>query len=160
MELWEVTSLTAISVKVSSQSSYKKVSGGGIASEYSKILAEKIANVHADVKKMDAVREQLEEISNMHAELTGEVKIDEDSGNANLTGGTSGNISSIETIRRFMPDGTIMLTTYKDGKIAERLKLKPHMIVAPDYTAPPKPDGTVATELKPTNNFYPAMLMI
>ena len=159
MELWEVTSLTAISVKVSSQSSYKKVSGG-VESEYAKILAEKISTVKADVKKMDAVREQLEEISNMHAELTGEVKIDEDSGNANRKSGTTKNISSVETIRRFMPDGTIMLTTYKDGKIAERLKLKPHMISVPDYTAPPKADGTVATKLKPTNNFYPAMLMI
>ena len=53
-----------------------------------------------------------------------------------------------------------MLTTYEDGRIVEQVKHKPHMTVVPDYTAPPKPDGSVATELKPTQNFDLAMLLM
>ena len=131
------------------------------ASEYSKILAEKISNARADMKAMDAVQKELDFIRDMHEDLTGEVKIDEDSGNANRDENFSApTMKQVETVKRFLPDGSILLTTYEDGHITERTKLKPHMIVAPDYSAPPKPDGSVATELKPTNNFYQAFLMI
>lgn len=159
MELWEITKLAASTGRNAAQSSYKGTTGGGIASEYSKILAEKIANVKADVQEMAAVQEQLDEISELHAELTGEVKQDEDSGNANSDGGSWSNIPNVETIKRFLPDGSIMLTTYKDGRIVEQVKQKPHMTVVPDYTAPPKPDGSVATELKPTRSLELEMLL-
>lgn len=159
MELWEITKLAASTGRNAAQSSYKGTTGG-ITSEYSKILAEKIANIKADVQEMAAVQEQLDEISELHADLTGEVKQDEDSGNANSDGGSWSNIPNVETIKRFLPDGSIMLTTYEDGRIVEQVKQKPHMTVVPDYTAPPKPDGSVATELKPTQNFDLAMLLM
>lgn len=137
-----------------------KASSKSIASEYSRILAEKMSNVKADVKKMEEVQAQLDEIRDLQEELTGEVKLDEDSGNANRDGGAVTKTVEVETIKRFMPDGSIMVTTYEDGKITEQVRHKPHMIVAPDYTAPPKPDGSPATELKPYQNFDLEMLLM
>lgn len=65
-----------------------------------------------------------------------------------------------ETVKRFMPDGSIMLTTYEGSRIVGQIKRKPHMAVVPDYTAPPNPDGSVATELKPTHSLDWEMLMM
>ena len=36
------------------------------------------------------------------------------------------------TTKRFMPDGTIIVTTKKDGKIVEQNKKKPHLVPVPD----------------------------
>ena len=38
----------------------------------------------------------------------------------------------IITTKRFMPDGTILITTKKDGKIVEQHKKKPHLVPVPD----------------------------
>lgn len=160
MELWELPiSATKFSVTASQTTGKSRVQS--VASEYSRILAEKISNIKADVEQMEIVREQLDDISDMHEELTGEVKLDEDSGNANRDSG-SGSTKKIaqETVKRFMPDGSIMVTTYEGSKIVEQVRHKPHMVVAPDYTAPPKPDGSVATELKPVQNFDLEMLLM
>lgn len=156
MDIREISVNVKISATVTKTSHVKN----SAASDYSKILAEKISNARADMKAMDAVQQELDFISDMHEELTGTVKIDEDSGNANRKANSAPTMKQVETVKRFLPDGSILLTTYEDGHITERTKLKPHMIVAPDYSAPPKPDGSVATELKPTNNFYQAFLMI
>lgn len=156
MEIWKVTKLAAGTK--AAQSSYRNKTSGTV-SEYSKILAEKIANVKTDLREMEMVQEQLDEIRDLHEELTGEVKRDEDSGNANREGGRA-NISNVERIKRFLPDGSIMVTTYEDGKITGQIKHKPHMTVVPDYTAPPKDDGTVATKLKPSQSFDLAMLLM
>ena len=158
MEIWEITKYAAGTTGNAAQSSYR--STASVASEYSKILAEKISNIKADVEAMETVREQLDEISDMHAELTGEVKIDEDSGNANRDSGTSPTITEQETIKRLLPDGSVMITTYEGARIVEQIKRKPHMTVVPDYTAPPKPDGSPATELKPTHSLEWEMLLM
>ena len=49
-----------------------------------------------------------------------------------------------EIIRRLMPDGSVMITEYNDGKIVSRYRKKPHMIAVPDENAPIKTakDGT------------------
>ena len=157
MGIWEVNT---VSVTVS-KTSYKNSSSSGIASEYSKILAEKMANVKNDVKQMEIIQDQLDEIRELHEELTGDIKVDEDSGNANRdAGGSSVKTVEIETIKRFMPDGSIMVTTYENGKITEQVRHKPHMMVVPDYTAPPKPDGSPQTELKPYQNLDLEMLLM
>ena len=158
MGIWEITNPVASFSKDASQSSYKRTST--VASEYSKILAEKIANIKTDVRAMEAVKEQLDEISELHEELTGEVKVNEDSGNANRDEGNTSTITCVEKIKRFLPDGSVMITTYEDGKLTDRLTLKPHMTVVPDYTAPPEPDGSVATELKPTRSLELQMLLM
>ena len=156
MGIWEVNNISA-AVK---SKSYNSVSTNNVASEYSKILAEKIANVKADVQAMQAVQEQLDEITDLQEELTGEIKIDEDSGNANRTDNAVTETVEIETVKRFMPDGSIMVTTYENGKVTEQVRHKPHMMVIPDYTAPPKPDGSPSTELKPYQNLDLEMLLM
>ena len=139
---------------------YKANSSKSVASEYSKILAAKISNVKADVRAMEAIQEQLNEIRDLQEELTGEVKLDEDSGNANRTDNAVTKAVEIETVKRFMPDGSIMVTTYENGKVTEQVRHKPHMTVVPDYTAPPKPDGSPSTELKPYQNLDLEMLLM
>lgn len=159
MEIWEVTKFSATLTKSALKSSHG--AGQNVASEYSQILAEKISNVRADVEAMAEVREQLDEICAMHEELTGDVKVDEDSGNANRDDDAAlQRFMQTETIKRFLPDGTIMITTYEGSRIVEQVKHKPHMVSVPDYTAPPNPDGTVATKLEPRQSLDLAMLLM
>ena len=138
---WQVTKLAADAR--AAQCSYKGNSTD-TTSSYSKILAEKISNIDADVKQMEETQAQLDEIEQLQKDLTG--------------GGNS-IIPCVETVKRFMPDGSIMVTTYTDGEITSRVRHKPHMTVVADYTAPPKPDGTPATKLEATQNFDLALLL-
>ena len=140
MGIWEINSSPLLDV---SNPTYK-ANAKGVASEYSKILAEKIANVKADLEQMEEVQEQLDEIDELQEELTGNA---------------STQMVVVETIKRFMPDGSIMVTTYEDGKVTEQVRHKPPMMVVPDYTKPPTPDGSPATELKPYQNFDLMMLL-
>ena len=141
MGIWEVQNSSLLDVNGSTYKAKSK----GVASEYSKILAEKISTAKADLEQMEAVQEQLDEIDELHEELTGN---------------SGSQMVEVETIKRFMPDGSIMVTTYENGKITEQVRHKPHMIAAPDYTAPPKPDGSPAIELKPYQNFDLEMLLM
>lgn len=141
MANWEVTKLAADAL--AAQYSYKGDSTNTTES-YSKILAEKLSNVEADVKQMEETQAQLDEIEQLQAELTGSSSI----------------IPCVETVKRFMPDGSIMVTTYTDGEITSRVRHKPHMVSVPDYTAPPKADGTVATKLEATQSFDLALLLM
>ena len=156
MGIWEISG--SVPDMVGSPSC--KVSSKSVSSEYSKILAEKISKAKIDIRQMEAVQEQLDEIRDLHEELTGEIKVDEDSGNANRDSNPVIKTVEVETIKRFMPDGSIMVTTYEDGKITEQVRHKPHIMVVPDYTAPPKPDGSVDTELKPYQNLDLEMLLM
>ncbi len=131
MEIWEVTNSAAGVGKNSAQSSYK--AAGGVSSEYAKILAQKISDVESDVKEMEEVQEQLDEIDELQEELAGNVNT----------------FLSVEKVRRFMPDGSILVTTYTDGKVTEQFRKKPHMVPVPDYSAPPKVDGSPETKLEP-----------
>ena len=83
---------------------YKANSSKSVASEYSKILAAKISNVKADVQAMEAIQEQLNEIRDLQEELTGEVKLDEDSGNANRTDNAVTEAVEIETVKLTKPE--------------------------------------------------------
>lgn len=158
MEIWEITNSAATLSKSASHSSYK--SGSSIVSEYSQILAAKISSVREDVQAMQAVREKLDEICELQEEITGDVKVDEDSGNANRDDDSAPIIKPTETIRRFLPDGTISITTYQGSKIVEQVRHKPHMVSVPDYTAPPNPDGTTATKLEARQSLDLAMLLM
>ena len=141
MGIWEVQNSSLLDVNGSTYKAKSK----GVASEYSKILAEKISTAKADLEQMEAVQEQLDEIDELHEELTGN---------------SGSQMVEVETIKRFMPDGSIMVTTYEDGKITEQVRHKPPMMVVPDYTAPPTPDGSPAIELKPYQNFDLEMLLM
>lgn len=142
MGIWEIQA-TSLDINVTTST---KANTKGVAGEYSKILAEKVSNIKADVEAMEAVQDRLDEIEEMQAELTGN--------------GSAIKTVEIETVKRFMPDGSIMVTTYENGKISEQVRHKPHMMAVPDYTAPPKPDGSPATELKPYQNLDLEMLLM
>ena len=47
----------------------------------------------------------------------------------------SSSIPAIVKTRRFMPDGSIVITTKKDGKVVDRTTKKPHLVPVPDPTA-------------------------
>jgi len=156
MDIREITNLAEDFV-----TSTRRNKSGGTTSAYSKILAEKLANVKTDVKKMNAVQEQLDEIRDLQEEITGEIKRDEDSGNANrkdFKGATTA--KTVETIKRFMPDGSILITTYEGSTITEQVKQKPHLTTVPDYFAPPNPDGSVATKTERTQRLDLAALLM
>ena len=123
-------------------------SKSSVVSEYSAILAEKLANVKADLEEMNTVREQLEEIRELHEELTGQIKVDEDSGNANRESSNANSAGASETIKRFMPDGSIMITTYRDGSVVQQVKQRPHLIPVPDYSAPPTASGETPVKME------------
>ena len=154
MDIREVTNSAAIG---KSQASYKK--SRSVALDYAQILADRIANVETDMRKMNSVREQLDEIADLQESITGEVKVDEDSGNANRQQSASTNTQTVETIKRFMPDGSILITTYEGSAIVEQVKQKPHFQVVADYSAPPNPDGSVATKTERTQRLDLAALL-
>ena len=43
--------------------------------------------------------------------------------------------SNIVKTKKFMPDGSIVITTRKDGKVVDRTTKKPHLVPVPDPTA-------------------------
>lgn len=44
-------------------------------------------------------------------------------------------ISNIVKTKKIMPDGSIVITTRKDGKVVDRTTKKPHLVPVPDPTA-------------------------
>ena len=65
----------------------------------------------------------------------------------------------IETVKRFRPDGTITITTYEDGDYAGQIKIKPHMVPTPDFSAPPHPDGSPQMKFEPRFNLLELLMM-
>lgn len=93
-----------------------------VSSDYAKILSEKISAINeqfADIKK-------------------------------NLEEQTKNSYGSkdIKTIKRFMPDGSLMITTYEDGKLASQIKKRPHLVPVADYSAPPTASGKPAIKME------------
>ncbi len=91
-----------------------------VSSDYSQILSEKISEID-------------EQFENMKKNFESQHK---------------NSAKSIETIKRFMPDGSIMITTYEDGKISSRIKKRPHLVPTPDYSAPPTASGEPAIKMQ------------
>lgn len=50
-------------------------------------------------------------------------------------------ITNTETIRKYMPDGSILVITTKNGKVTEQYRQKPKMIEVPDLVQPARPEG-------------------
>ncbi len=75
---------------------------------------------------------------------------------AQMSGGVSSVADSqstaaktIETIKHFKPDGSIVITTYEDGKITDRTRIKPHLVPVPDFDAPLTPEGKLDIKYVP-----------
>ena len=129
MKIWELgsTQLPLTAPKGSSQDAAD--------SAYAKILAEKIADARTEMEQMDAVRDQLDEIARLQAELTGK------------SSGTSKS-KEVSIIKRFKPDGSILFLTVQDGKIVQAVKKKPHLVAVADPSAPLTPSGQTAIKFE------------
>ena len=60
--------------------------------------------------------------------------------------------ASTETIKRFMPDGSILITTYDGSSIVQEIKLRPHLVPVADYSAPPTSSGEPAIKFVAKQN--------
>lgn len=65
----------------------------------------------------------------------------------------SSSIPTIVKTRRFMPDGSIVVTTRKDGKVVDRTTKKPRLVPVPDPTA----EGGVRME--PRQDIFALLMM-
>ena len=118
--------------------SKKQSSADGVKGEYAKLLQQKLSTLKEDLEEMEQRREELDELRQQREELTGRSEADE---NGNIsTQGTK------ETLKRFLPDGTILVTTTENGKVVEQFKKKPHLVSVPNLSAPKPEDGGTASE--------------
>jgi len=79
---------------------------------FSSILQEKRDSLKETLEEMEEKRQELEELEAMRR------------------------MPEVEIIRRIMPDGSIMVTEYRDGEVASRYRKTPHMVEMPDPNAP------------------------
>ena len=131
-----IASMAQLNFQTDSNSNSALSNVAQVSSDYAKILAEKISEVEAAMKEaQDNAEKQQQNFSESS---------------------TSG--KSVETIKRLMPDGSIMITTYEDGEISSQVKKRPHLVPMPDYSAPPDASGKVATKM--TQQFSAADLLM
>lgn len=140
MSAWNITAspdliqaMAKISENSNSKNSFAANNSAGFSSDYAKILSQKLAQVDQEFE--DSVQNLSEQ------DLT-----------------AVNNMPVIETIKRFRPDGSITITTYKDGKIDSSTKIKPHLVPVPDFSAPPTPEGD--TDIKFVQRFTLAELLM
>lgn len=133
MGLWDINTASADLIKTASNLNSKNnnrfaaSNSAGFSSDYAKILSQQITKLEQDAQAAS------EDISSQAQD--------------SLSASTE--MEVIETVKRFRPDGSIMITTYKDGKIDSTTKIKPHLVPMPDYTAPPTPEGQTDVKLVP-----------
>lgn len=150
MGIWNIDAATdlissmAQSTFITDTNAANNLAAGNMAdsSEYSRILAEKIAEVDSEMNNtQNNTANQQENTS---------------SGSAGSSDDKS--TTAIETLRRIMPDGSLKIVTYEDGKIVSQLKIRPQLVMTPNYSLPPDPTGDL--QLKPEQKLsLAAMLM-
>lgn len=129
MGLWDINNVSADLIRNLAEQNGKGKNGfsttnsTGFSSDYAKILSQQIAQLEQDVQAAT---------ENNSDELNVETKME-----------------VIETVKRFRPDGSIMITTYKDGKLDSTTKIKPHLVAVPNYDAPPTPEGDPEVKMEP-----------
>lgn len=140
MSAWNITASTdlikamaKLSETSNNKNSFAVNNSAGFSSDYAKILSQELAQVDQEFK--DSVQNVSEQ------DLT-----------------VANTMPVIETVTRFRPDGSVTITTYKDGKIDSTTKIKPHLVPVPDYSAPPTPEGE--TDIKYVQRFSLAELLM
>lgn len=137
MSVWNINYGTDL-ISSKAQSVYKNDSGNiaqsaeKVSSSYAQILEERISEVDQQFEDM---RENLENQQQANA------------------------MKSTYTKKRFMPDGSLMITTYEDGKITSQIKKLPHLVATPDYSAPPTADGKPAMKMESQLNLLDLLMM-
>ena len=94
-------------VKAASEASKKTVN---TPEEFQSILWEKIGSIRDTLEEMRAQREAINTVK------------------------AEGMVT--EVVRRYMPDGSIMITQYVGGKIKDRYRKPPHLELVPDPNSP------------------------
>lgn len=134
MGVWNINAATdlissmAQSTLITDSNSVNNLAAGNVtddSSDYARILAEKIAEVNGgnnDQQNNSATQQE----------------------NKSSTGESSESMPAIETLRRIMPDGSLRIVTYQDGEIVDQLRIRPHLVMEPDYSAPPDSNGDAA----------------
>jgi len=139
MELWQITSNSKLQSEMQLSREKTSNSSNSIKSDYAKILAGKIASAREDMEQMSKIQEEIDENKKLQEELTGKIK-EEDSKNSSY--------ESTETIKRFMPDGSIMFMKIKGGEVVEIFEKKPHLVAVPDPSAPQTASGNEKITMK------------
>ena len=131
----DVTSIQGFGAQ--NTSSKKTTASGGVKGEYAQILQQKLSTLKEDLEEMEARREELDELKKEREELVG--KSDGESSSPEVT----------ETLQHFLPDGTILVTTTKDGEVVEQFRKKPHLVPVENPSAPkPEEGGTHSEQVK------------
>ena len=91
------------------------------------------------MERMSKIQEELDENRKLQEELTGKSQ-EEDT--------NSSSYDSTETIKRFMPDGSILFMKVKGGEIVEQFEKKPHFVAVADPSAPQSSTGSNAVSMK------------
>ena len=119
------------------QEAKKRSSSDGVKGAYAQLLQQKLDTLKEDLEQMEQRRQELDELKKAQEELTGK------------SDGEGSSMEMTETLQRFLPDGTILVTTTKDGEVVEQFKKKPHLVPVPDPAAPkPEEGGTVSEQVK------------
>lgn len=121
----ENLSASANSIASKESQSAVNIAASSPALSFKELIVDKLSSIEETTQQMQELRSQLQALKN-------DQKI-------------------TEIIRRLMPDGSIMITEYSDGKIVSRYRKKPHMIAVPDETVPAKlaEDGTKLMSQQP-----------
>ena len=138
MGAWNVDLITNVAqaaISKSQSKSFASNNSAGFSSDYAKILSQKMAQVD------ESFQSAIETLANQS-----QVSINTNS------------MPVIETIKRFRPDGSITITTYKDGQIDSTTKIKPHLVPMPDYSVPETPEGQ--PDIKLVERFTVAELLM
>ena len=116
----KVDAMLAVGTGKSTAKASKKES---VAEDFKNLLNERIDSLDETTKKMDKIKKELKQLKEQR-EVT-------------------------EIIRRIMPDGSIQVTKYVEGKIESRYTQSPRMHWELDYASVPKlsePDSTLSPE--------------
>ena len=127
--------LTAIQGFGALQQETKKTSSSTDAKGmFGQLLQQKLDHLKEDLEQMEQRRQELEELKKAQEELTGK------------SDGESSSMAMTETLQRFLPDGTILVTTTKDGEVVEQYRKKPHLVPVPDPAVPKPEEGGITSE--------------
>ena len=151
--------LSMIENSSTTSTKYKSDSKNSATSEYAKILASKMSNARNEMREMNYIQSQLDEIRELQEEITGELQNQKTSGNA--AAGDSSGKGAVEKVTKFLADGSVMVIRVQDGDVVDKVKFKPHYVPIPDYSAPPDPSGNVSMKLEARQNLdWLAMLVM
>lgn len=96
----------------------------GAAGAFAASLAQKIATLDDELRRLEKVREDVEDVDTLRRDA-------EDHGDIRAQDG-----EAAETLSHMLGDGSVLVTTTKDGKVVSQFRKKPHLVAVADPAAP------------------------